>query len=123
MEFSLQDIGSGGWGGVAENFGSNGDTGSGDITSALENIGVNFAAGAATVGLGALGKSAGISSAYTNPAALAYNSALLTQRPGTVSPVGAALGVNGNTVVAAGVLLFGGLLALVFISRIGKRER
>lgn len=111
MEFSLQDIGSGGgWSGVAENFGGNGDTGDGSITSALENIGVNFAAGAATVGIGALGNAAGVSSAYTNPAAIAYNSSLLTRRPGTVSPLGAAVGVSGNTLVFAGVLLIGGLV-------------
>ena len=109
MEFSLQVIGSGGgWSGVSENFGA--DTGNGSITSALENIGVNFAAGAATVGLGALGRSAGVSSLYTNPAALAYNSSLLTRRPGTFSPVGAALGVSGNALLFAGVLLVGGLV-------------
>ena len=111
MEFSLQDIGSGGgWSGVSESFGGNGDTGGNGIVSALENIGVNFAAGAATVGLGALGRSAGVSSLYTNPAALAYNSSLLTRRPGTFSPVGAALGVSGNALLIAGVLLVGGLV-------------
>ncbi len=108
-DYSLQDIGQGGWGSIAEDFGGNGDVGSGDTTSALvsslENIGINFAAGAATVGLGAIGKSAGVSSLYSNPAALAYNSALLTRRPGTVSPVGAALGVSGNTLVLAGVVV------------------
>jgi hypothetical protein len=120
MEFSLQDIGSGGgWSGVSESFGGNGDTGNNGVISALENIGVNFAAGAATVGLGALGRSAGVSSAYTNPAAVAYNSALLTRRPGTVSPVGAALGVSGNTLVFAGVFLIGGLLVLAAFRRKG----
>ena len=118
MEYSLQDIGSGGWSGVSEMFGGNGDTGDGNgkngILSALENIGVNFAAGAATVGLSALGKSAGVSSAYTNPAALAYNSALLTRRPGTVSPVGAAIGVSGNTLVFGGLVLAGLVLLAVF---------
>jgi hypothetical protein len=108
MEFSLQDIGSGGgWSGVAENFGGNGDTGDGSITSALENIGVNFAAGAASVGLGALGKSAGVSAPYGS-----QNPYYLTRRPGTVSPLGASLGVGGNGVVIAGVLLIGGLLVL-----------
>jgi hypothetical protein len=108
MEFSLQDIGSGGgWSGVSENIGMNGDSGNSGIVSALENIGVNFAAGAATAGLGYLGKATGTN---TSPAALAYNSALLTQRPGTVSPVGAALGVSGNALLLAGVVLIGGLL-------------
>lgn len=115
MDFSLQDLGGGsGWGGVSESFGGNGDTGGNGIVSALENIGVNFAAGAATVGLGALGKSAGISSAYSNPAVLAYNSALLTRKPGTVSPVGAAIGVSGNTLLFAGVLLVGVVLFAAF---------
>jgi hypothetical protein len=106
MEFSLQDIGGGGggWGGVSESFGGNGDTGDGSITSALENIGVNFAAGAASVGLGALGRSAGVSA---SPASI--NGGYLTRRPGTYSP-GVALGVGGNGVVIAGVLLIGGLL-------------
>jgi len=115
MEFSLQDIGSGGWSGVSEAFGGNGDSGGGNgIVSALENIGVNFAAGAATVGLSALGKSAGVSSAYANPAVLAYNSALLTRRPGTVSPVGAAIGVSGNTLVFGGLVLAGLVLWAAF---------
>jgi hypothetical protein len=117
MEFSLQDIGSGGWGGVAENLGGNGDTGNNGIVSALENIGVNFAAGAATVGLQAFGKSQGVSSAYTNPAAVAYNSSLLTRRPGTVSPIGAALGVSGNSLLFAGVLLVGGLVLFAAFRR------
>src|SRR5712691_2633222 len=84
------------------------------ILSAFENIGLNFAAGAATVGLSALGKSAGVSSAYTNPASVAYNSALLTRRPGTVSPVGAAIGVSGNTVVFGGLVLVGLVLWAAF---------
>ena len=80
--FSLQDLGGGGGlAGVSE---SRGGTG---ILSALENIGVNFAAGAATVGLSAIGKAAGVSPVYSNPAALAYNSSLLTRPPGSVSPV------------------------------------
>jgi len=119
VDVSLQDIGAGGWGGVAESVGGNGDTGDGSITSALENIGINFAAGAATVGLGALGKSAGVSSAYTNPAALAYNSALLTRRPGTFSPAAAALGLSGggSGLLIAGVLLVGGLLLVAALRK------
>jgi len=109
MGFGLQDIAD--WGGDGS---SPDNSGNGGILSALENIGVNFAAGAATVGLGALGRSAGVSSAYTNPAALAYNSALLTRRPGTVSPVGAAIGVSGNTLVFGGLVLAGLVLWAVF---------
>jgi hypothetical protein len=92
-------------------------SGGSGIVSALENIGVNFAAGAATVGLGALGRSAGVSPAYTNPAALAYNSSLLTRRPGTVSPVGAAIGVSGNTLFFGGILLVGLVLFAAFRRR------
>ncbi len=120
MDFSLSDIGGGsGWGGVSESFGGNGDVGGGGITSALENIGVNFAAGAAAVGLGALGNSAGVSSAYTNPASLAYTSSVLTRRPGTFSPVGAALGVGGNSLLFAGVLIVGGLIAFAALRKKG----
>lgn len=106
MSFGLQALND--WGGDGS---ASDDTGNSGILSALENIGVNFAAGAATVGLQAFGQSQGVSSAYTNPAAVAYNSALLTRRPGTVSPVGAALGVSGNTVVFAGLALVAALVA------------
>jgi hypothetical protein len=106
VDFSLQDTGSGGWGSVPESFGGNGDTGTGDITSALENIGVNFAAGAASVGLGAIGRSAGVSSAY-NP--YVNNPAYLTRPPGSAIPYGSAFGASGNTLFL-GVLLVGGLL-------------
>ena len=112
--FSLQDLGGGGGlSGVSETRGGTG------ILSALENIGVNFAAGAATVGLSAIGKAAGVSPVYSNPAALAYNSSLLTRPPGTVSPVGAALGVSGNALLIAGVLLVGGLMFAVAFRRKG----
>ena len=117
MDFSLQDIGSGGgWGGVSESFGGNGDTGDNGILSALENVGVNFAAGAASVGLGALGKSAGVSTAY-NP--YATNPALLTRPPGSPLPYGSAFGPGGNGVVLVGVLLVGGLLLFAAFGRKG----
>src|SRR5260370_26178252 len=98
MDFSLQDIGSGGWSGISENLGGNGDTGSSSsgIFSALENIGVNFAAGAAAIGLNSLGKSAGVQSSYSpynNPANLARN-------PGTLpGPPRVRVGVSPNTLV------------------------
>lgn len=108
--FSLQNLVLGGNGGGGLSGISDKLTDGGGIISALENIGVNFAAGAATVGLSALAKKGGVSQAYANPAALAYNSALLTRPPGSVSPIGAALGVSGNALLIAGVLLVGGLV-------------
>ena len=114
MDFSLQDTGGSGWGSVSENFGDgNGDTGTGDITSALENVGINFAAGAASVGLGAIGKSAGVSSAY-NP--YLSNPSLLTRPPGTLA---ASAGIGSNGVVLMGVLLVGGLLLFAAFGRKG----
>jgi hypothetical protein len=115
MEFSLQDIGSGGgWGGVSENFGPNGDTGNSGIVSSLENIGVNFAAGAASVGLQALGNSQGVSTGYgASPYAL-------TRRPGTGSPFGVGFGSGGgSSILFVGVLLVGGLIALAAFRRKG----
>ena len=110
--FSLQDLGGGGGlAGVSEARGGSG------IISALENIGVNFAAGAATVGLSALAKSQGVSQAYANPAAVAYNTSVLTRPPGQVSPIGAALGVSGDSLLLAGVLLVGGLVAFAALLR------
>ena len=114
MDFSLQDTGGSGWGSVSEDFGNggNGDTGYSGITSALENIGVNFAAGAASVGLNALGKSAGVSSPY------GYSSpSLLTRPPGSLPTYG--VGVGGNGVVLVGVLLVGGLLLFAAFGRKG----
>ena len=109
--FSLNDLGgSGGLTGVSESRGSG-------IVSALENIGINFAAGAATVGLSALAKSQGVSQAYANPAAVAYNTSVLTRPPGQVSPIGAALGVSGDSLLLAGVLLVGGLVAFAALLR------
>jgi hypothetical protein len=115
VDFSLQDTGGSGWGSVSENFGNgNGDTGTGDITSALENIGVNFAAGAASVGLSAIGKSAGVSSGYGS---YGYNPGLLTRPPGSLPAYGAGVGSNG--VVLVGVLLVGGLLLFAAFGRKG----
>jgi hypothetical protein len=116
VDFSLQDTGGGGWGSVSENFGTgNGDTGTGDITSALENIGVNFAAGAASVGLGAIGRSAGVSSGYGS---FSSNPGLLTRPPGSL-PYGSSLGTGSNGVVLVGVLLVGGLLLFAAFGRKG----
>jgi hypothetical protein len=111
VDFSLLDTqGGSGWSGVSE------DRPDG-ILSAFENLGVNLAAAAGTVGIQALGKNLGVSSMYTNPAAISYNSALLTQRPGTVSPVGAALGVSGNALLFGGVLLVGRVMFAAFRRR------
>lgn len=102
MAFSfLQDNGGfGGFGDVSDPSLSSGSSG---ITSALENIGVNFAAGAAGVGLSALGNSAGVS-----PSQVGYNTALLSSRPGTLSPLGVAAGTT--LLNSPGLLLFGGLM-------------
>jgi hypothetical protein len=98
MDFSLSDIGGSGWGTVAENFGDgNGDTGSDSITSALAGLGINIAAGAASVGLQTLAQSQGVQAAYP----LGYNAAMLP-RPALSSPM------SGTVVV--GALLVGGLL-------------
>ena len=113
MDFSLQDTGGSGWGSVSEDFGGNGDTGYGGITSSLENIGVNFAAGAAAVGLGALGNSVGVQNAYP-----AYGADSLTRPPGSLPTYRAGFGVSSNVMVV-GVLLVGGLLLFAAFGRKG----
>ena len=102
MDFSLQTLS--GLNDVPNYSGNDGDF---NITSALENLGLNLGAAAGAVGISALGSKLGVPSAYTNPAAIAYNSNLLYQRPGTVSPVGAAFGVSGNAILFGGILLVG----------------
>lgn len=108
----LQDYG--GLGGISDVA----DKSTFNITDALENIGTNFLAGAANVGVAALGNAAGVTPQQIagNATALAYNSALLTRPPGTVSPFSAALGVSPTTLVVGGVLI-AGLFALVLIGR------
>jgi len=105
VAFTLQDLG--GLGGTSDV--SDYNSGGSQIISALENVGVNFAAGAANVGVAALGNSLGVSPSQLaqNSAALAYNSALLTRPPGTVSPIGAALGVSPTLLVVGGLLVVG----------------
>jgi len=102
VDFSLQTLG--GVGDVPNYGGNDGDF---NITSALENLGINLGAAAGSVGIAALGNKLGVSSAYTNPAAIAYNSSLLTRPPGSVSPIGAAFGVSGNAILFGGILLIG----------------
>ena len=101
MDFSLQSLGN--IGDVQDSSGNS----DGGILSSFENLGINLAAAAGTVGVQALGNNLGVSPYYTNPAAIAYNSSLLTRRPGSFSIPGAALGVSGNA------LLFGGILLVV----------
>jgi|SRR5579859_1617742 len=108
MAFGLQD--SMDFGGTAESFDSNGNDG---IVSALENIGVNAAAGAASVGLSYLGKSAGVQSAYSP-----YNSALLTQNPSLLAR-GPYASAGSNSIVLVGFLLIGGLLLFAAFRRKG----
>jgi hypothetical protein len=103
MSFGLQDIMDfGGDGSSPDNSGNSG------ILSALENVGVNFAAGAASIGLNALGRSAGtgITSAYASPGYLARN-------PGT-PPSRLNAGVSTNTLVFGGFLLAGLVLWAAF---------
>ena len=107
MDFSLQDLGN--VGDVAD---YSGGDGSNPIVSSLENLGVNLASAAGTVGIQALGNNLGVSPYYTNPAAIAYNSSLLTRRPGSFSPLAGALGVSDNTFLFGGILLVG-LVAFV----------
>ena len=117
MEFSLQDIGSGGWGGVSENTGPSGDSGGSGIISALENIGVNVAAGAASIGLQSLGKSQGVAAPYGGVYS-SYNPSLLTARPGTIPPY-ASYGapVKGSTLAMAGFVILGGILLFAALRR------
>lgn len=119
MAFSfLQDNGGlSGFGDVSDQTLDGGDGGSA-ITSALDNIGLNLAAGAANVGVGALENAAGVSPSQLaqNSAFLGANSALLTSRPGSVSPFRAATGVNPNVFVFGG-LLIAGLVVYALVKR------
>lgn len=114
MEFSLQDIGSGGWGGVSEDTGAGGDSGgSNGIISALENIGVNVASDAAAIGLDRLS-----SQALTNRGVYtSYNPSLLTARPGTVPPYASYSAVKGSTLAMAGFVILGGILLFAALRR------
>jgi hypothetical protein len=91
------------------------DSGSG-IIDAFKNIGLNLASGAATVGVGYLANQAGVSPAQfaATGGSLAYNSSLLTARPGTRTPLGAALGVSPNVLVIGGALVLGLIAFAVF---------
>ena len=117
MAFSfLQDNGGlSGFGDVSDQTLDGGDGGSA-ITSAFQNIGLNLAAGAANVGVGALENAAGVSpyQLAQNSAFLGANSALLTSRPGSVSPFRAATGISPNTLVFGGLLIAGLLAYAVF---------
>ena len=110
MAFSfLQDNGGlTGFGDVSDQTLDSGDGGSG-ISSAFQNIGLNLAAGAANVGVGAFENAAGVSpyQLAQNSAFLGANSALLTSRPGSISPFRAATGISSNTLVLGGFLLVG----------------
>ena len=100
MAFGLQD--SMDFGGTAENYDSNGSDG---IFYALENIGVNFASGAASVGVSALAKSAGVAAPYAG-----YPGSSLALSPSLLARPTTALGTGSNTIILIGALLIGGLL-------------
>jgi hypothetical protein len=104
MAFGFQD--SMDFSGGGDSPDSSGNTG---ILSALENVGVNFAAGAATVGLGAISKSAGVQAPY---GLTPYN---ITRTPGTFAPMKPP--VSNNTIVFGGLVLAG---LLVWIALRGR---
>jgi hypothetical protein len=108
----LQDLGGGAGLSDVSDGGGNG------ITNALENIGVNFAAGAADVGVAALSNSAGVSpyQLAATGAGLALNSSLLTRRPGSSFPIGQALGLSPNVLVLGGIVVVS-LLAYAIVFR------
>lgn len=117
MAFSfLQDNGGlSGFGDVSDQTLDSSDGGS-SIVSAFQNIGVNLAAGAANVGVGALENAAGVSpyQLAQNSAFLGSNSAILTSRPGSVSPFRAVTGVSSNLLVFGGLLIAGLVAYAVF---------
>jgi hypothetical protein len=95
------------------------DTESGDngILSALENVGVNFAAGAASVGLNSLARSSG-----TSPVVAPYSSGTLARPAGstayaTRSQLPASQPFSTGTLVVGGLFLFLTLGVVVAISR------
>jgi hypothetical protein len=111
VDFSLNDLGAGaGWSSVNE---SN-DGGDSGIVSSLENIGVNFAAGAAGVGLGALANTARVS-----PYAASYGTSVLTARPGSFTPfsLAASSSLANNPLLIVGGLLVGGLILVALLRR------
>lgn len=88
------------------------------VLSAFENIGENFAAGAASVGLNALAKSAG-----TSPVVAPYSASTLAQRPGS-SLYGYQAVRPTSQPFSTGTLVVGGLfvvLALGFVVVIARR--
>jgi hypothetical protein len=107
MDFNLQDIGIGGGWSVSDDSKPDGTTGF-DWTSALENVGVNFAAGAASVGLQTLAKSQGVSASYINPYTQPRGQVLVptTNRLGFGTGTGSALLVGTLGVAGLGLLLF-----------------
>lgn len=107
MAFGLQDLSDFGGDGSAPD--SSGNSG---IVSALENIGVNFAGAAATVGLQSFANSQGVRSNLVNQ--YAYTGGI-ARPPGTL----VAAPASSNTLVVAGVLLFGGLLLYAAFRRKG----
>ncbi len=113
MAFSmLQELG--GLGGTPDVGTNDADNSGNSVLSALENIGVNFAAGAAAVGVNALARNTGTapqfapyssgSSLRLNQQQAAYNASLQARN-------------NGPLVFGTGTLLVGGglLLGTVFV--------
>jgi len=105
MAFGLQDLSDFGGDGSAPD--SSGNSG---IVSALENIGVNFAGAAATIGLSSFARSQGVNSNLVNQ--YSYSGGI-ARPPGVVAPA------KSNSLVVAGVLLIGGLLLYAAFRRKG----
>ncbi len=105
MAFGLQDLSDFGGDGSAPD--SSGNSG---IVSALENIGVNFAGAAATIGLSSFARSQGVNSNLVNQ--YSYSGGI-ARPPGTV----VAHPASSNGLVVAGVLLIGGLLVYAAFRR------
>jgi hypothetical protein len=81
----------------------------------LENIGLNFTAGLATVGLGSLAKKGGLNPNIASPANIAYNSRILAAPPGSVTGLSTSLGPDAPLYIAGGVVLI--VVLLVVFSR------
>lgn len=103
----LQELG--GIGGLPDISTNDADNSGNGVLSALENIGVNFGAGLAGVGLNALAAKAG-----TAPVVAPYSSGTLVRPPGSTA-YAARLPQSGFT-VSSGTLVVGGLALFAVIA-------
>jgi hypothetical protein len=82
----------------------------------LENIGLNFTAGLATVGLGGIAVKAGLNPSIASPQNIAYNTRVLTSPPGSATGLSTSLGPNSSVIIVGGAIVVG-LIALAVFSR------